>query len=90
MSTIFILYFTVCRMEEEQYYMGRGFGPGGRPFGIGPMGGVSSKKLTSGGFKFLSELSHGISYVTKGHCKHTYFISSNCGRIVGPRNANVE
>ncbi len=29
-------------MEEEQYYMGRGFGPGGRPF-PGPMGGVSDQ-----------------------------------------------
>ena len=45
MSIIFILRFINCRMEEEQYYMGRGFGPGGRPFGPGPMGGVSSKHL---------------------------------------------
>ena len=45
MSILFILRFINYRMEEEQYYMGRGFGPGGRPFGPGPMGGVSCKNL---------------------------------------------
>ena len=43
------------RMEEEQYYMGRGFGPGGRPFGPGPMGGVSFARKISFCHCFVNE-----------------------------------